>query len=413
MDPKDAVEDDAKALGYGVGFEIGASPLGACLRQAHVAFSVRLTTPLTVFWPQGCMAFNSGGSIIMDWASLPATAVATIGAFLCILDNIQSGLVCKRWRDAMDTVPFTESALFHIHTHEDSYNAIRFMRAHKSQFTSIDILYDCEILPIPDAISINSMLNTLIDYTGVSALKLLSIVSNHITAPLIMDMSRFPHFPQLKTLYLMPCSEFVGDLQDFCEYYSSRLVNLSMRSLPAAVGSTWDPTHSWLQLNVLDVAESDTPILMPIISTQFDKLDRIDFSHTGMGNAEFAALVRSDRFMQYKVLDLMRNNIGDEGMEALEELYVPGVFDSLEVLALSQNPLGDRSLEILADLPHGSFAHLTHLWLGGITPSNVLLQAEWLDNMYIEVGEIEDAEEKQHFETNLAKRGCRLSFSHV
>ena len=67
-----------------------------------------------------------------------------------------------------------------------------------------------------------------------------------------------------------------------------------------------------------------------------------------------------------RVLSLRRNNIGDEGVQALVSACTDGNLASLQVLALQHNRIGDVGMEALAAaLAGGALRHLTVLDLDG------------------------------------------------
>jgi Leucine Rich repeat len=342
-----------------------------------------------------------------DWTTLPIEIVILIGAFLqSMKDIVTASMLGRRWRQGMFQVPFPNHFAFEARTDEQSFKVRSFIAAHAHQLTSIGIYFDYEEYPLPEN-DVNSMLTVL---QGAHRLQLLGIGANRDGGFVDIDMTRFPQLPALETLEITyHAIKPAGNLVGFCSYYSSRLKDLTLKHIPAELGGTWDSSQVWEHLSMLRVPFSAPDIIDPIVATTFNYLVCIDFSCTRMNDVQFTSFALSPRFPFYVWIKLNDNLITDVGVEALA---VVGDFLKVRELDLSRNDLGEQFFETIAGLPYGQFAYLENLYLRGITPTPELLLAQWLDDMSITTGRIDDDEFATEFAATIAERGCEWIVKH-
>ena len=77
-----------------------------------------------------------------------------------------------------------------------------------------------------------------------------------------------------------------------------------------------------------------------------------------------------------KSLELHKNKIGDNGMQALASAFAGGAFRELEVLGLRWNKIGDAGLTAFAAaLKKGALPALSWLWVDRVHMENPRLKA--------------------------------------
>lgn len=329
------------------------------------------------------------------WNTLPIEIVSHIGQHLNMKENLLCSRVCKSWRIGLAIVTFKEHKRLIVSTLDDGFKVKDFIIAHKHQFEQIVLCYDFNAdMVIPPSIDINHLLNYLDTSQHLISL-CIGDSSNFMGADdanINIDMTQFPRLPMLKTLSLDACAAFTGDMTTFCQYYSSRLEKLELFQMNATVALTWDSATIWSKLHTLSIKECPD-MLNPILETTFEALKDIDFAATSMDSVQFRTLVNSPRFPYYTILELGDNEIGDEGIEALQEwLSIPDREDwKVEVIDFTSNALGEYFVDFLCNIEGRHFSCLKFLNIAHMEPMDPwklceLLDTEWLCEMTLVIG---------------------------